>query len=201
MVNDPPIVLQIVSSVVGGVTLVCAGLKPIAWGWLQIRTKAMDLQTKQSDHKASQDILSSRGWEQLADQLRTDWKEEKANSLEMLQTLEIRLTTQINDQAAKILKQQTIMTEITENNEELHALILHNQKEAALQIATLVDQLDATSTQLTRSQTQINELRLELEQVHAERDDLFAVFLDISDQLRQAGIEPRRRPLPRDSFS
>ena len=200
MATEVPVVLQVVSSLVGAITLACAGLKPLAWMWLQIRNKAVDLQTKQAEHQAVQNVSSSRGWEQLAEQLRVDWDTEKAKSVEMLGALEIRLTTQINDQAAKILKQQTVMTEITENNEALHALILQNQKDSAAQIATLTEQLDLTSAKLIGSQAQINELRSELEQVHAERDDLFAVFLDISDQLRQAGLEPRRQPLPRDSF-
>ena len=190
MPNEVPVVLQVVSSIVGGITLACAGLRPLAWMWLQIRNKAVDLQTKQADHQAAQYTSSSRGWEQLAQQLRTDWDTEKAKSIEMLGALEIRLATQINDQAAKILKQQTLLTEVTENNEALHALILQNQKDSAAQISDL-------TAQLSGSQEQINALRSELEQVHAERDDLFAVFLDISDQLRQAGIEPRRQPLPR----
>ena len=190
MPGEVPVVLQVVSSVVGGITLVCAGLKPLAWMWLQLHTKGVELQAKQADHQAAQYASSSRGWEQLAQQLRTDWDTEKAKSLEMLGALEIRLATQINDQAAKILKQQTLLTEVTENNEALHALILQNQKDSAAQISDL-------TAQLSGSQEQINALRSELEQVHAERDDLFAVFLDISDQLRQAGIEPRRQPLPR----
>lgn len=190
MPSETPVILQVVSSLVGAITLACAGLKPLAWMWLQVRNKAMDLQTKQVEHQVAQATSSSRGWEQLSQQLRTDWDAEKIKSVEMLGALEIRMTTQLNDQAAKILKQQTVLTEVTENNEELHALILQNQKDSAAQILAL-------TTQLGGSQAQIDELRSELEQVHAERDDLYAVFLDISDQLRQAGIEPRRQPVLR----
>ena len=199
---EMPSAIQVVSGISSSLVLICSTIKPLAALRAQIQTKQMELRAREIDVQAVQDVAENQGWQQLVAQLRADIKDDRARSSETLSALEIRLRLQINEQSAKIARQQGLMTGVCEDNEGLHKLILQMQDVSAKMKSDMVElseHLEATSAQLAHSQDEIRELRAELEALRAERDDLEATVTALSQQMIEQGLSPVRQPLPRDS--
>jgi chromosome segregation ATPase len=194
--------IQVISGALSALTLFCSTIKPLAALRAQIQTKQIELKAKQIDVQAHQDQAENQGWQQLVAQLRADINDDRARASETLSALEIRLRLQINEQSAKIARQQGMLTSCCEDNEGLHKMILQMQDEAIkfkTEMAEITENLDATSAQLAHSQDQIHELQHEVEVLCAERDDLKATVAALTQQMIEHNILPVRQPLARDS--